>query len=149
MEPQVIANVPTGGAGEQKNAELNMSKRRPTVLIIDDSQFNIEMARAALQARGYNVVATQDSRAALKLAREVEPDLVLCDLRMPGPDGFTVLSMMHADNKLRSRPFISATIFSDGERRLGRALGATRFLSYPISPNRLLDEVDSLLQRYS
>jgi CheY-like chemotaxis protein len=147
--------LPTSAAATEwaqpKRLGPSQAPDRRTVLIIDDCSFNIEMMRAALESRGYKVVATQDSRAAPKLARESDPDLVLCDLRMPGPDGFTVLSILHADAKLCSRPFIfiSATILSDDERRLGRALGATRFLSYPIHPSHLLDEVDGLLRRYS
>ncbi len=130
-------------AGERADA------KRPVVLMIDDSLFNIELVKGVLEPRGYTVIGSQDSRNALKLALEIKPDLVISDMCMPGPDGLSVLAMIKKREEFRHLPFIliSARLWPEEQRRLARKLGATRFTTYPISPDKLIVEVERSLRK--
>lgn len=138
MSDQDVDETPELGAGHQA-----------TVLMVDDSVFNIELVKGILEPRGYKVVWTRDSRMALKLAREVRPDLVISDMCMPGPDGLSVLAMIKSKEEFSDLPFIliSARLWPAEQRRLARKLGATRFMTYPIAPDHLITEVERSLRK--
>ena len=123
--------------------------RNATILMIDDSAVNIDVVRSTLEPFGYSIVWTHDGRLALELARTTLPDLVLCDIHMPGPDGFAILTALKADSSLRCIPFVflTATIWRGADRRLGMALGAQRFITRPIDPSVLLAEIDDCLRK--
>ena len=120
-----------------------------TILVVDNSPVNLELARSTLEPFGYEIRAARSVPEALALARETLPDLILSDLHMPGQDGFDFIRAVKADPALSAIPFvfISSTIWRDQDRTDGLALGAEKFIIRPIEPQALLREVEACLRK--
>jgi len=70
---------------------------RPRVLIVDDDPDFLTIAEASLEAHGFQVERAKGGLRGVFLATQDVPDAVLCDLRMPGIDGFVVAEALRAD----------------------------------------------------
>ena len=100
-----------------------------TVLIVDDPAVFRSAARALLEADGFRVVGdAADGGAGLAAARELHPDVVLLDVRLPDVDGFTVAAKMTG---AAGAPAVVVTSSSDDPRYPGLALrsGAVGFVA--------------------
>src|SRR5207244_4034026 len=86
--------------------------------------------------------------AALKLARETRPDLIISDLGMTDGSGFDFIKAIKSDPDLKDIPFvfITSTFCNETARARGLALGAARFLFRPLEPQELLAEVEACLE---
>ena len=83
-----------------------------TVLIVDDHPSFRASARTLLEAEGYVVVGeAENGETAVNTARELQPDLVLLDVQLPGIDGFTVADQLR---KLEDPPVVILTSSRDG-----------------------------------
>ena len=83
-----------------------------TVLIVDDHPSFRASARTLLESEGYDVVGEAESgEAAVEAARELNPDLVLLDVQLPGIDGFAVAQQLR---KLEDPPIVILTSSRDG-----------------------------------
>ena len=86
----------------------------PTVLIVDDHAAFRAGARLLLEVDGYHVIGeAADGSAGLRAARELEPDVVLLDVRLPDMDGFAVAEQIAATRNGDARPAIIVTSSSD------------------------------------
>ena len=72
-----------------------MSKKR--ILVVDDDESLRWVTQAQLQQSGYNVAAAADAASALELIRNLPPDLVITDLKMPGLSGLDLLKGIRAE----------------------------------------------------
>jgi CheY-like chemotaxis protein len=118
-----------------------------TILVVDNSHVNIELARSIFEPFGYEIIAAQNIQEGLGLARTAHPNLILSDVHMPGKDGFDFIRMVKDDPELRLIPFVflSSTVWQDKDRIEGLALGADKFIVRPIEPRDLLREVEACL----
>lgn len=84
---------------------------RPTLLIVDDDESVLEYLKIKLGTR-YEVISTTTPKLVLGLARERRPDLILCDLDMPGMNGGEVSAALFGDEEARHIPlvFLSGTV---------------------------------------
>jgi CheY-like chemotaxis protein len=73
------------------------------ILIVDDDQAMRRMISLTLAAKGYNVIEADSSVTGLEMARRHLPDLILCDVFMPGGDGYILLQAIRLDPTLNSR----------------------------------------------
>ena len=105
------------------------------VLIIDDDPNVCEMLKRSLTKEGFWVETTSTGAEGLRLARELQPDVITLDVMMPGTDGWAVLAMLKNDPTLAHIPVVMLTIVD--ERNLGYALGAADYLTKPIDRDRL------------
>jgi CheY-like chemotaxis protein len=71
-----------------------MNERSVRILSIDDEALVREIITAYLEDSGFEVIQASDGRTGVQLCRDAHPDLVLCDLRMPGMDGLQVLAQV-------------------------------------------------------
>lgn len=133
-------NQPINGAGPKKQA---------LVLFVDNTQTNIDLVRGILEPSGYQVAAALSAQEGLELARRARPDLILSDVHMPHEDGYRFMQMVQSDPNLRRIPFVflSASVWSTREKMQALELGASKFLSRPIEPLVLLEEIQGCLQR--
>src|SRR5213592_4647067 len=76
------------------------------ILVVDDHEDNIELLRARLEARGYEVYGANDGQAALEQVEHVCPDLILLDVMMPKMDGMEVVRRLKAKIAAKELPFI-------------------------------------------
>ena len=117
-----------------------------TVLIADDRATGRELLRTVLESSGYTVIEAADGVEAVKQAREVQPDLVILDLHMPGLDGFGVIQELRRDEKFAVTPIIALTASAMmGDRERAMACGFTGYITKPIRLSALRGEVQRLL----
>jgi len=117
------------------------------VLVVDDSPDTMAVMRELLSTRGYDVVVTANAANAESQIRQEAPDLILCDVIMPGKSGYEFCKELKANPSTRLIPFVLTTGLSDREARLrGIESGADDFLSKPIAPEELFARVTSLLK---
>ncbi len=108
------------------------------VLIIDDEADVRGTLAACLEDADYDVLQAADGPSGLQMCRHLQPDVVLCDLRMPGMDGLTVMDMVHAE--MPEMPFIVLSgvgRVSDAVEALKR--GAWDYLSKPLEDVAVLE----------
>ena len=118
---------------------------RPTVLVIEDNPDMVRFLSGVLSGE-YDVLAAIDGEAGLKLARERSPKLILCDVMMPGLNGYEVLAALRARPETAATPVVLLTALSEAEhRRRAHASGATATLSKPFQVQELLGVVRSQL----
>ena len=120
------------------------------VLLIEDDPTMLELIATALGFEGFSVHRALDGHTGIELAREHRPHLILCDVMMPGIDGYTVLATMRADPRLASIPFIFLT--ARGEKkdlRLGMVSGADDYLTKPVAIDELLAAIHTRLVRHN
>jgi diguanylate cyclase (GGDEF)-like protein len=110
-----------------------------TVMMIDDDPITLDVIQAFLGEAGYHNILTLNQPAdAIDTIRNVQPDVVLLDLLMPGVSGFDILRSMRLEEELRFTPVIMLTAASDAETKLqALELGATDFLAKPVDPSEL------------
>ncbi|MCC6803898.1 MAG: response regulator, partial [Anaerolineae bacterium] len=120
----------------------------PLVLVADDEINTTIMLQHIFERDGYRVERVSDGYAAIETAKQILPDLILLDIRMPRLDGFEVLRLLRADEQTMSIPTIvitaNATAPADVERGLN--LGADDYLEKPFAPQELLARARSKIR---
>jgi DNA-binding response OmpR family regulator len=112
------------------------------ILIVDDDEHLLIGLAAKLKASGYAVVSALDGVAAVAVARQEAPDLILLDLGLPAGDGFLVLERLRAMTELVTTPVIVLSARDPAGNKL-RSLqaGAVAFLQKPPDNRELLAEI--------
>jgi two-component system sensor histidine kinase/response regulator len=119
-----------------------------TILLIDDDQAVLSTFSLALGRHGFRVITASAGEEGLCLARRHFPDLVLCDVNMPGTDGRTVLQILREDPDLAAKQFVLITGNTpDLTPRIGMELGADDFLVKPFSVDALIRCIEARLRR--
>lgn len=113
-----------------------------TILFVED-QFELRAIHTAyLQSHGFNVITASDGDAALILAREAHPDVMVLDHSLPRRTGVEIANIMQDDPELSGIPIVMMTAVPFGAiGRKALAAGCRAFLSKPCPPSRLLEEV--------
>ena len=115
------------------------------VLVVDDDAKTVELVRLYLNRDGYRVEVAYDGIEALRLAREIRPDLIVLDLMLPGCDGLQVCQTLRHESDV---PIIMLTARSTEEDKLkGLGLGADDYVTKPFSPRELAARVRAVLRR--
>ncbi|MGD1908940.1 MAG: HD domain-containing phosphohydrolase [Leptolyngbyaceae cyanobacterium] len=118
------------------------------LLIVDDYPPFRTMAIDLLSAEGYDVLEAGNGHQALACIPELQPDLILLDISMPGIDGFEVCRRLKQDDATRLIPIIFLTVLDDRRTRLqGIEVGGDDLLTKPFDPLELLARVKSLVRQ--
>ena len=80
-----------------------------TILIVEDNEKNMKLARDVLQAKGYATLEATTGEEGVQLAIEKKPDLVLMDIQLPGIDGIEALRQVRADPACSAIPIVAFT----------------------------------------
>lgn len=111
-----------------------------TVLVVDDAPGIVYILQIALQHAGYRVISAVAGNA-LQLARDVQPDVILLDVMMPGVDGVEIGRDLRAEPRTARIPVIAISAQADVTLRLNvQQMGADDYLSKPF-------EFDDMLRR--
>jgi putative two-component system response regulator len=119
---------------------------RARVLVVDDEEINRKLLTRLLSA-DYNVLTAPDGEGALALVEQLDVDLILLDVRLPGLDGFEVCSQLKKMPKTRLVPVVLITGLGVREHRIrGIHVGADDFLTKPFDAEELHARVASLVR---
>jgi DNA-binding response OmpR family regulator len=121
------------------------------VLVIDDDHDALALLKVRLEHTGRFKVTTADSgTSGIELAREIEPDIIVCDIYMPGESGPDVAATLAADDTLRDTPllFLSALVKPDEIRAHGGRIGGWPMASKEETIHSIVRRIDALLQRH-
>jgi two-component system CheB/CheR fusion protein len=88
------------------------------ILVVDDHEDTLEGTSIALRFCGAKVLIASDARSALEIARSTKPDVILCDLRMPGMDGFEFIARLHSEPLMRRVPVVAMSGLGSPQDRL-------------------------------
>jgi signal transduction histidine kinase len=118
------------------------------ILVIDDDEGFRQVIVKSLSRQGFEVVAASGGEAGVSLAAETLPDLIVCDLTMPGMDGYEVLAALRRDPKLADIPLIFLTGQAQPSQvRQGMNLGADDYLTKPVDLADLFSAIQMRLSR--
>jgi adenylate cyclase len=119
----------------------------PRILIADDNPSNLDILRTRLAVHGYELLTAADGEEALRLAREMRPDLVLLDVMMPKMDGLEVCRRLKADASLPFMPIIMITAKTDSKDIVaGLEAGGDEYLTKPVDQAALVARIKSMLR---
>jgi DNA-binding NarL/FixJ family response regulator len=122
-----------------------MSAKR--ILLVEDDAETAELIAEDLQERGYIVSIANDGHSGLSAILKTDPDLVLCDINMPGMSGFEVMEQLVAlAPSHEAVPFVFLTARTDRDSELkGRRLGADDYVTKPVDFEILASIIDARL----
>ncbi len=110
---------------------------KPTILVIDDTESNLDMLMAIL--KNYDVIPALSGKEALEIVKNEKIDLILLDIMMPEMDGYEVCRRLKSEEATRSIPIIFITAKTDEESiELGYSIGGIDYVTKPFKPRELL-----------
>jgi two-component system response regulator ResD len=122
-----------------------MNEDTTTILVADDDEHIVELVSLYLRRAGYQVEAALDGDETLRKVRDVQPDLLVLDIMMPGPDGIQICRSLRRRSGL---PIILLTArTSDIDKIAGLRIGADDYVTKPFNPDELVARVEAVLRR--
>lgn len=119
-------------------------EEKTRVLVVDDEKYILQLFRRALEVEGFDVTTVADGEAALSLFKEIEPHIILLDIKMPKLDGYSVLERIRETSPV---PVImlTATPEEDGVRRCFD-LGADDYIRKPFLTSVVVARIKAKLR---
>lgn len=120
--------------------------RDHTILVVENSQFNLELLLSILTQYDYRLAAATTGEKAIKICKEITPDLILMDVEMPDMDGFETAARLLANEKTRHIPILFTSTLSDS-KNIVRCFesGGVDYISKPFKKKELLARIDTHL----
>jgi DNA-binding response OmpR family regulator len=122
------------------------TQQRSRVLVVEDNPDLAYGLRNSLEIAGYDVAVAEDGVAGVTQAREVDPDLIVLDLMLPGMDGYRVLRTLRDEG--RAVPVLILTARGEeADKVLGFRMGADDYVTKPFGVLELLARIEALIRR--
>jgi DNA-binding response OmpR family regulator len=118
-----------------------------TILVVDDDPDIVTAISASLTSIGATVDTAGDGTVAVTKAQQVDLDLVILDIMLPGKSGFLVLEKLRQNKPRGSKPYVIMITGNEGRRhrQYAEALGVNDYINKPFRMDRLLESVNKLL----
>jgi len=121
-----------------------MAKR---ILIVEDEVDLVKVIIVRLVASGYEVDTAYNGKEGVEKAKQVRPDLILLDVKMPGMDGFRVLQELRNNSETKLIPVIMLTGIDDAKSlKMATSLGAIEYITKPFNAEALLHLIGKVIQ---
>lgn len=134
---------------EELHRDVEVLCARARILVVEDNEFNRNVLRLVLAAKGYEVLEAADGAEALKIARESAPDMCLLDIVIPDIDGYELFCLLKAEKGLADVPFIFITARADPREVIeGLELGAVDYITKPFNSEEVVTRVHAHLRQY-
>jgi len=117
---------------------------QPRILYIEDNPESRALVRNVLEARGFDVLEASDGIAGIDLAISAHPDLILCDIEMPGIDGYETATRLRSYRGLDGCPIVVLT--SHGDRGLSLSIGCDGYIEKPIDVEKFPGQLREFLK---
>ena len=140
------SNNPLSTPSDPCEIQEHTAKDRPCVLIVEDNQAVAQYIISELKDR-YSVQWAGDGGEGLKMALELIPDIMLCDVMMPQMDGYTLCEKVRSSELINHIPIVMITAkVSEQDRIKGIGRGADAYLNKPFNAEELHVQIASLLE---
>ncbi|MBA3969464.1 MAG: response regulator [Gemmatimonadetes bacterium] len=117
-----------------------------TVLVVDDIPEQRNILVTLLRYSGYEFLEATDGKAAIQMAREQHPDLILMDAGLPVLDGWEATEQLKQDSTTSHIPVIMLTAYAlDVHRARALQAGCDSYLTRPVAPRHVLEEIQQLI----
>lgn len=124
-----------------------METHKPHLLVVDDDEGLRSLLLRYLGEQGYQVSVVEDGKSMDEFLSTHLPDLIILDLMLPGEDGLSIASRLHANSAV---PIIILSARGEEiDRIVGLEIGADDYLPKPFNPRELLARIRSVLRRQS
>lgn len=123
--------------------------QKETILLVDDEQDILDFLSYNLKKEGYKIFTALNGVDGIKLAKKIEPTLIIMDVMMPLMDGIEACQLIRDNQKIRNQPIIVflTSRNEDYSQIAGYEAGADDYISKPIRPRLLISKVKSILRR--
>lgn len=116
------------------------------ILIIEDNPTNMELMVYLLHAYGHTAMLAPDGHAGIALAASALPDLIVCDIHLPGMDGYGVVRHIKRQPALAGIPIVAVTaLVMVGDRENLLAAGFDGYIGKPIEPTTFIPQLEVFL----
>ena len=116
------------------------------ILIIEDNPVNLELFECLLEAIGCETIAAVDAEAGICAAYQQKPDLIICDVMLPGISGLEVARKLKRDPAMCTIPLVAVTAYAMvGDREAILSAGFDGYISKPIEPLKFLQQIKQIL----
>ena len=125
-------------------------RAKKNIFVIEDNHPLRSSIIQLLEASGFNAVGCADGESAIKVIDQIIPDLIICDIMLPGMDGYEILEYVQ-DKFINSTPvpFIFLTAKVDTmDIRKGMSLGADDYITKPFRAKDLIESINTRLTRF-
>jgi two-component system cell cycle response regulator DivK len=113
-------------------------KHKLTILVVDDDETNLTLARALLESDGFAVVTAVDAMSTFDVLKDVDPALILMDIQLPGMDGWELTRRLKKNIATSHIPIIALTAYGKhGDAERAREAGFSEFVAKPVSTREL------------
>jgi signal transduction histidine kinase len=120
------------------------------ILVIEDEESIRENILDLLDAEDFEAFGAENGKVGIKLATEILPDLILCDVMMPEIDGYGVLQALHSQTATATIPFLFLTAKAErSDTRKGMELGADDYLVKPCTAKELMAAIGTRLEKHA
>lgn len=119
-----------------------------TILLVEDHEMNRDMLSRRLRRKGFTVEEAVDGLQALEKIAALKPDIVLMDMSLPRMDGWEATKRVKSDDTIKHIPVIGLSAHAmSGDRQKGLNAGCDDYDTKPIDFKRLLEKINTLLER--
>lgn len=115
------------------------------IFLVEDDPIIVDLIKSILTSYNYDVIHTSNGADALSIAKQIQPDLVLLDVMLPGLDGYSIQTKLGEDDDLRKVPVIVITAKSQLEDVFRQTSNFAGFLTKPFKVKDLLDNIERVL----
>jgi signal transduction histidine kinase/DNA-binding response OmpR family regulator len=130
---------PSFSTSQQEDAALPSGKNDETLLAINNDSAECDLIRRFMEMEGFRVYTALNASEGLRLAREVQPDVIILDELMPEMEGWTLLSQLKEDPLLAPTPVVMLSVEDEKEKAI--ELGASDLLTKPIEWDPFLEVI--------
>ena len=124
-------------------------ENQPVILVVDENDDNRQLVLKVLGCRGYTVVGVVDGEEALTRLTDVNPDLILMGINLPGMDGYEVTRRIHQQEKFANLPIVALTARAmDGDEEKSLAAGCDAYIAKPINARTFPDAIAAILKEH-
>jgi CheY-like chemotaxis protein len=121
-----------------------MNNQNFKILVIEDDEYSRDALAHLLVSEGYEAQSANDGESGLEKAHEMQPDVIVLDLNLPGIDGKQVIEKLRGDGPLASVAILVVTGDEDGTARDAVDLGADGYLTKPVEFDDLINAISGL-----
>ena len=119
------------------------------ILVIEDNPTNLQLMVYLLQAFGHTPLEAVDGETGLTMIQREAPDLILCDIHLPGIDGFEVANQLKNHPTLKLIPRVAVTALAMvGDRDRILSAGFDGYITKPITPETFVSQVEAFLPNH-